>query len=66
MSTIDTAGGSPEPLTRIASGTYDMGVGDINSLIKFRDANPNIADQGRCSWSTTNRPSPSSAAKAAA
>jgi NitT/TauT family transport system substrate-binding protein len=38
--TIDTAGGSLEPLNRIASGTYDMGFGDINSLIKFRDANP--------------------------
>ena len=38
--TIDTAGGSLEPLTRLASGTYDMGFGDINSLIKFRDANP--------------------------
>ncbi len=40
--TIDTAGGSLEPLTRLASGTYDMGFGDINSLIKFRDANPNV------------------------
>ena len=39
--TIDTAGGSLEPLNRVASGTYDMGFGDINSLIKFRDANPN-------------------------
>jgi NitT/TauT family transport system substrate-binding protein len=38
--TIDTAGGSLEPLNRIAAGTYDMGFGDINSLIKFRDANP--------------------------
>jgi NitT/TauT family transport system substrate-binding protein len=38
--TIDTAGGSLEPLNRLASGTYDMGFGDINSLIKFRDANP--------------------------
>src|SRR6266550_143833 len=38
--TIDTAGGSLEPITRVASGTYDMGIGDINSLIKFRDANP--------------------------
>jgi NitT/TauT family transport system substrate-binding protein len=37
---IDTAGGSLEPITRVASGTYDMGIGDINSLIKFRDANP--------------------------
>ena len=40
--TIDTAGGSLEPLNRIASGTYDMGFGDINSLIKFRDANPGV------------------------
>src|SRR5256885_14456869 len=37
---IDTASGSLEPINRIASGTYDMGFGDINSLIKFRDANP--------------------------
>jgi NitT/TauT family transport system substrate-binding protein len=38
--TIDTAGGSLEPINRVASGTYGMGFGDINSLIKFRDANP--------------------------
>lgn len=38
--TIDTASGSLEPINRVASGTYDMGFGDINSLIKFRDANP--------------------------
>jgi NitT/TauT family transport system substrate-binding protein len=38
--TIDTAPGSLEPINRVASGTYDMGIGDINSLIKFRDANP--------------------------
>jgi NitT/TauT family transport system substrate-binding protein len=38
--TIDTAGGSLEPINRVASGTYDMGMGDINSLIKFRDQNP--------------------------
>jgi NitT/TauT family transport system substrate-binding protein len=40
--TIDTAGGSLEPLNRVASGTYDMGFGDINSLVKFRDANPSV------------------------
>ena len=40
--TIDTAGGSLEPLNRVASGTYDMGFGDINSLIKFRDQNPTV------------------------
>src|SRR5258707_1000443 len=38
--TIDTAAGSLEPINRLASGTYDMGIGDINSLIKFRDQNP--------------------------
>ncbi len=38
--TID-AGTSPiEPLTRVASGNYDLGFADINTLIKFRDANP--------------------------
>ncbi len=41
--TIDTAAGSLEPINRVAAGTYDMGFGDINSLIKFRDANPNVA-----------------------
>ncbi|MCF8476149.1 MAG: ABC transporter substrate-binding protein [Pseudolabrys sp.] len=40
--TIDSAAGSLEPITRVASGTYDMGFGDINSLIKFRDANPTV------------------------
>ena len=40
--TIDSAPGSLEPITRVASGTYDMGFGDINSLIKFRDQNPNV------------------------
>jgi NitT/TauT family transport system substrate-binding protein len=38
---IDTAAGSLEPITRVGSGSYDMGFGDINALIKFRDANPN-------------------------
>jgi NitT/TauT family transport system substrate-binding protein len=38
--TIDTSGGSLEPINRVASGTYGIGIGDINSLIKFRDANP--------------------------
>lgn len=38
--TIDSGAGSLEPLNRVASGTYDMGFADINSLIKFRDANP--------------------------
>ena len=37
--TIDTAGGSVEPISRLASRTYDMAFADINSLIKFRDQN---------------------------
>jgi NitT/TauT family transport system substrate-binding protein len=37
---IDPAAGSVEPITRVASGTYDMGFADVNSLIRFRDANP--------------------------
>jgi NitT/TauT family transport system substrate-binding protein len=41
--TIDTAGGSVEPINRIASRTYDMAFADINSLIKFRDQNPQTA-----------------------
>src|ERR1019366_1968169 len=39
---IDTAANSLEPISRVASGAYDMGFGDINSLIKFRDANPGM------------------------
>jgi NitT/TauT family transport system substrate-binding protein len=39
---IDPAAGSLEPISRVASGVYDMGFGDINSLIKFRDANPTV------------------------
>ena len=38
--TIDTGAGSRESIPRVASGTYQMGFGDINSLIKFRAENP--------------------------
>ncbi len=37
---IDTGNGSLEAIPRIASGTYQIGLGDINSLIRFRDQNP--------------------------
>ncbi len=40
---IDPAGGALDPLKRVDSGDYDMGVADINDLIKFRDANPKAA-----------------------
>ena len=39
--TIDTGAGSREPITRIATGTYQMGFGDINALVKFLDEQPN-------------------------
>lgn len=29
-----------EPITRVASGQFDMALADINALIKYRDANP--------------------------
>jgi NitT/TauT family transport system substrate-binding protein len=38
--TIDVANGSVEPINRVASGTYNMGFGDINSMIKYRDQHP--------------------------
>jgi NitT/TauT family transport system substrate-binding protein len=38
--TIDPGAGSREPISRIASGTYDVGFGDVNSLVRFRDENP--------------------------
>jgi len=37
---IEPAANSLEPISRVASGVFDMGFGDINTLIKFRDANP--------------------------
>ena len=40
--TIDTGNGSREAIPRVASGTYDVGFGDVNSLIRFRDENPAI------------------------
>jgi NitT/TauT family transport system substrate-binding protein len=40
--TIDTGSGSRESIPRVASGTYDIGQGDVNSLIRFRDENPGI------------------------
>jgi NitT/TauT family transport system substrate-binding protein len=39
---MDTGSGSRESIPRVASGTYDIGQGDVNSLIRFRDENPAI------------------------
>lgn len=39
---MDTGKGSLDAIPRVASGTYQMGNSDINSLIKFRDKNPDL------------------------
>ena len=38
--TIEPSAGSAEAFTRVASGAFDIGVGDINALIRYRDQNP--------------------------
>ncbi len=40
--TIDTGNGSREAIPRVASNTYELGFGDVNSLIRFRDENPSV------------------------
>jgi NitT/TauT family transport system substrate-binding protein len=37
---IEASAGGIEPITRVASGAYDIGFGDINALIRYRDQNP--------------------------
>lgn len=37
---IEEAANALEPITRVASGLFDMGFADINALIRFHDANP--------------------------
>ncbi|MBN9085064.1 MAG: ABC transporter substrate-binding protein [Rhizobiales bacterium 62-17] len=38
--TIDTGPGSVQGIARVAAGTYPLGFFDINSLVKFRDQQP--------------------------
>ena len=38
--TLDGTATMLEPITRVASGAYDMGLADINTLIKYRDQHP--------------------------
>jgi NitT/TauT family transport system substrate-binding protein len=38
--TVDEATTALEPITRVASGAYEMGLADINTLIKYRDQQP--------------------------
>src|ERR1700754_289046 len=44
--TVDTGPGSVAGIGRVAAGTYPMGFFDINSLMKFRDQNPDKAVKG--------------------
>ena len=44
--TFDPSGGSGEAVTRIGSGTYDFGFGDINVLLDFNAKNPASAGRG--------------------
>jgi len=41
--TIDQGDGSATPIPRVASGTYDIGFGDINALIEFAARKPEEA-----------------------
>lgn len=41
--TIDSGPGSVAGIARVAAGTYPLGFFDINSLMKFRDQNPDKA-----------------------
>lgn len=38
--TVDSGSGSAQTINRVASGTYDMGFGDMNALIEFLANNP--------------------------
>ncbi|KKW68401.1 ABC transporter permease [Lampropedia cohaerens] len=40
---IDVGSGSVASITRVASGAYDLGLGDISALIEFRANNPGAA-----------------------
>jgi NitT/TauT family transport system substrate-binding protein len=52
--TIDDAAGTIEPIIRVASGSHDMALADINALIRYRDQNP--AAQLRAVFMLYNRP----------
>jgi len=40
--TVDEATTVLEPITRVASGSYEMALADINTLIKYRDQHPAV------------------------
>ena len=56
---FDSSGGSGEAVTRVGSGAYEFGIGDINVLLEFNAKNP--ASAARCVYMVYYR-SPLSAA----
>jgi NitT/TauT family transport system substrate-binding protein len=38
--TVEEGAGALEPITRVASGAYELGFADINAFIRYRDQNP--------------------------
>jgi NitT/TauT family transport system substrate-binding protein len=40
LTSIDAGRGSADTVNRVASGAYDIGIGDINALIEFNSKNP--------------------------
>lgn len=52
---IEPSAGGLEPFARVASGAFDIGIGDINALIRYRDQN---ASAGlKAVFVVNNRPS---------
>lgn len=43
---IDSGKGSLDAIPKVASGTYEFGFADINSLVKFKDQNPDSKLKG--------------------
>ena len=52
--TVDDAATFLEPITRVASGSHQMGFADINALIRYRDQNPSA--QLRAVFMVYNKP----------
>lgn len=40
--TVEPGAGSREPIQRVATGGFDLGFGDVNTLIRYRDQNPAV------------------------
>ena len=53
--TIEASAGALEPITRVASGAFDIGIGDMNMLIRYHDQNP--AAPLKAVFVVNNRPS---------